>query len=431
MSFIGTLEQLKLPQVFQRLEAYEKSGLLVIKQREKWIEFYFQQGRLMCVGPVEANTNLGEQLLHAGVISPQALQELMLTTGSIQLNETRVALTLMDLGYVNQESLRAWATTEAAEKLRVVLSWPLGEIYFEDEAQPPADRLLVALSLVPLLSSISSQVHESQPIYTGATSTGTQERPGPVKRVPDTPGSPALLSASELVSEASFVPPVTSSLQPYQATVDTSSSNTLTTSLTAPKHIARPTLPRRIGTSFMTPEMVLVPTDLSSLREQNPRVQLTPEQWRLFTLADGCTSLKMVCQALGVTGELVCLVVGELIALGLVHVILPSAAAVNELSPVSRDLVASGLSNGYLTPGYAASTPQPWAIMPAPTAGTLMPFSPQPSMASQAQWGSGESGMMFVPGQGWVQKPQPLHTVQQNEPVRAFNGVYTRVSGGR
>jgi len=181
----------------------------------------------------------------------------------------------------------------------------------------------------------------------------------------------------------------------------------------------------------MTPEMVLVPTDLSSLREQNPRVQLTPDQWRLLTLADGYTSLKMACQALGVTRELVCLVTGELIALGLVHVILPSVVPVSELSPVSRDLVASGLSNGYLTPGYAASTPQPWAVMPAPTTGTLMPLSPQTSMAAQAQWGSGESGMMFVPGQGWVQKPQPLHTVQQNEPLRAFDGVYTRVGGGR
>jgi len=179
----------------------------------------------------------------------------------------------------------------------------------------------------------------------------------------------------------------------------------------------------------MTPEMVLVPTDLSSMREQNPRVQLTPEQWRLFTLADGCTSLKMACQALGVTGELVCLVVGELIALGLVHVTLPSAVPVNELSPVSKDLVASGLSNGYLTPGYAASSPQPWAVMPTPATGALMPFSAQPSMTAQTQWGSGESGMMFVPGQGWVQKPQPLHPVQQKEPVRAFKDVYTRVDG--
>jgi hypothetical protein len=432
VSFIGTLEQLKLPQVFQRLETYEKGGLLVIKQGEKWIEFYFQQGRLMCVGPVEANTNFGEQLLHAGVISPQALQQLIFTTGSIHLNETRVALTLMDLGYVNQESLRAWATMEAVEKLRVALSWPIGEIYFEDGAQPPADRLLIALSVVPLLSSASSQIRTSQPIYTGATSTVTQERPDPVTRVPDTPGSQALLSASELVSEDSFVPPVASSpasSQPYLATVVSSSSNTPATSLTAPKHIPRPTPPRRIDTSFMTPEMMLVPTDLSSLREQNPRVQLTPDQWRLFTLADGCTSLKMACQALGVTREVVCLVAGELIALGLAHVILPSTLPVNELSPVSRDVVASGLSNGYVTPGYAASTPQPWAVMPAPTTGTLRPFSPQTSMATQAQWGSGESGMMFVPGQGWVQKPQPLRTEQQNDPVRAFNGVYTYVGG--
>ncbi len=434
MSFIGTLEQLKLPQVFQRLEAYEKSGLLIIKQREMWVEFYFQQGRLMCVGPVKANINFGEQLLHAGVISPQALRELIFTTNSIQLDETRVALTLMDLGYVNQESLRAWATTEATEKLQVALSWSTGEIYFEDGAQSPAGRLLIALSVLSLLSSLPSQVPVPQPVYTAAASTATQERPDPVTRVPVTPGNPPLLSASELVSEASFVPPVASShasSQSYQLHIDSSPSHTPATYLTAPRHIPRPTLPRRIDTSFMTPEMVLVPIDLSSLREQNPHVQLTPEQWRLFTLADGSTSLKMACQALGGARELVCLVAGELMALGLVLVVLPSAVPVNELSPVSRNLVASGLSNGYLTPGYAASTPQPWAVMPAPTTGTLMPFSPQTSMATQAQWDNSESDMMFVPEQGWVQKSQALRIVQQNDLVRTFNGVYTRVGGGR
>jgi len=394
VSFIGTLEQLKLPQVFQRLEAYEKSGLLVIKQQEMWVEFYFQQGRLMCVGPVKANVNFGEQLLLAGVISPQALRELIFTTETVQLSETRVALTLMDLGYVNQESLRAWATTEATEKLQVALSWSTGEIYFEDGAQLSTDRLLIALSVKSLLSSLPSQVRVPQPVYTATTSAVTQERPDPLTRVPVTPANPPLLSASELVSEDSFVPPGASShasFQSHQLPVDSSPSPTATTSLTAPRHIPRPALPRRIDTSFMTPEMVIVPIDLSSLREQNTHVQLTPEQWRLFTLADGSTSLKMACQALGVARELVCLVAGELIALGVVHVVLPSAVPVNELSPASRNLAASGLSNGYLTPGYAASSPQPWAVMPAPTTGTLLPFSPQTSMATRAQWGYSES----------------------------------------
>ena len=376
-----------LPQVFQRLEAYEKSGLLVIKQREKWVECYFQQGRLMCVGPVKTNINFAEQLLHAGVISPQALRELIFTTNTIQLDETHVALKLIELGHVNEESLRAWATTEATEKLQVALSWATGELYFEDGAQPPAGRLLIALSVMSLLPPLLSQVHVPRPVSTA--STVTQERPDPVTGVPVTPSNPPLLSASELVSEDSFVPPVASpraSSQFYQPPVDPGPAHAPATSLTAPRYIPRPVLPRRIDTSFMTPEMVLVPVDLSSLREQNPHVQLTPEQWRLFTLADGSTSLKMACQALGVARELVCIVAGELIALGLVHVVLPSAVPMNELSPASRNIMAPGLSSGYLTPGYAASTPQPWAVMPAPTTGTLMQFSPQTSMAAQAQW---------------------------------------------
>ncbi len=60
-----------------------------------------------------------------------------------------------------------------------------------------------------------------------------------------------------------------------------------------------------------------------------------------------------------------------------------------------------------------------------------MPFSPQTSMATQAQWGYSESDMMFVPEQGWVQRPQPLRIEQQHDPVRTFNGVYTRVGGSR
>ncbi len=52
-------------------------------------------------------------------------------------------------------------------------------------------------------------------------------------------------------------------------------------------------------------------------------------------------------------------------------------------------------------------------------------------MATQAQWDNSESDMMFVPEQGWVQKSQALRIVQQNDLVRTFNGVYTRVGGGR
>jgi hypothetical protein len=430
VSLIGTLEQLNLLQVLQRLEAYEKSGLLVVKHKEKWVEFYFQQGRLMCLGPV--NTGLGDRLLQAGIISPQALQESMATIGSMPPNETRIALTLMDLGHVSEASLRAWATKEAIENLQLALTWSTGEIYFEDGLRPSNDRLLIAVPVASLLSSLRPRM--SQPVYTGATSTATQELFVSIVPAPDASGGPVLLSASELVSESSFIAPVTSSLsssQPYQILGDSGSPNTTSSWLSQPRPVSRPMPPQRIDTSFMMPEMLLMPSDLSSLRDQNPHVQLTPEQWRLFTLVDGSTSLKMACQTLGATPELVCLLAGELMALGLVQVLLPSSAPANELSPISRDLAASSLSNGYLVPGYAASIPQPWAVMPTPTTETLRPFSPSTSIATRSQWGNGESPMMFVPGHGWVHKSQPLQTLAQNDPPRAINGVYMQVGGTR
>src|SRR5258708_34038984 len=91
-----------------------------------------------------------------------------------------------------------------------------------------------------------------------------------------------------------------------------------------------------VDTSFMQPHMVLLPTNLSTLREQNPQIELTPEQWRLFTRADGQTTLQMACQALVMLPQQVCKVAGELLALGLVTI-----------SSGTQDVVSAGLGNGY------------------------------------------------------------------------------------
>src|SRR5947209_16379409 len=137
--------------------------MLVIKQEVLWVELYFRDGRLMCIGPVRPNATLGDRLLQAGVISAQALQETISTTGIAQPGETRIALTLMDLGYVSHEGLRAWATKEAREVIQVLLKWQGGEIYFKDGWQPPTDRLLVALSPAALLHPAAGAIPVPQP----------------------------------------------------------------------------------------------------------------------------------------------------------------------------------------------------------------------------------------------------------------------------
>jgi len=153
VSLIGSLEKVNLSDILQRIEVYAKTGLLKVQQGEQRVELYFRQGQLMCIGPVQTNITLGDRLLQDRVISQEALQEVMSAIELSHPSETRMALTLIDLGHVNHEGLRTWAAKEASKVIRVLFTWPKGEIYFEDEVQPAAERLLISLPITSLLPS--------------------------------------------------------------------------------------------------------------------------------------------------------------------------------------------------------------------------------------------------------------------------------------
>jgi len=476
VSLIGTLEQFNLSSVLQRVETHSKTGLLIVKQGAHWVEFYFREGRLICIGPVRTNATLGERLLQDGVVSAHALQQALLSIGSDQPGETRTALALMDLGLVEHSALRAWAAQKAVDVLQVLLSWTSGEIYFEDEVPPPPDRLLVALSVASLLSSMSTTSPTSAPQSTrnGFFSSTTQGS----ERTPHTPPPeaaklPTLMSASQFFQETpapmnslpgieAFVSPASSSSvqrpepsppvvpAPSPTTESLASSLPATESLPSffdfgldegsstnstlsrPERVMNPVPPKRIDTSFMRPDMVLAPVDLSAFREQNPPIQLTPDQWRLLTRVDGRTSLQVACQELRVPPALVCRVAGELLAEGLIQLIPPGSAPIqiNELSPISGSMATSGLNNGYVTPGYTATTASPWS--PAlPTSDVAPPHAAATPFATESQWGNGGNGATFVPGRGWIATPQPLQPLHSSGSLVAQRGVYAQVGGGR
>lgn len=202
--------------------------------------------------------------------------------------------------------------------------------------------------------------------------------------------------------------------------------------LAAPVRVTTPIIPKRIDPSFMHPDMVLMPADLSAVREQNPSVALTPDQWRLLTRADGRTSLRLACQELGMLPEQICQVAGELIAENLIHVVAPVTGPMSAgpmPMPVSQERAMPGLNNSYVMPGYAAAPAAPWsapAAMPETprfAASASMPFE------TQSQWGNGGNGAIFVPGRGWVASSQPLQPLQSSGPLAVNSGMYAQVGG--
>ncbi len=410
-----------------------KTGLLTVRLGTHPIELYLREGRLMCIGPVRTNATLGERLLQDGVISSHALQETLLAVGNARYSETRMALTLMDLGHVSHENLRAWATRKATEVLQILLTWTSGEVYFDEDATPPGDRLLVALSISTLLSAIPvSASPESS--HENAQAFVEQEEPDqpPVTSVYSVPNAPTLVSASDLLSEddppptAVFSADAFSSLRPPEGTT---SGSLVDAATIYPAVVAAPTPAKRIDTSFMRPDMVLTPLDLSVARERNPQIQLTPNQWRLLTRVDGRTSLQVACVELAMTPDMVCQVAGELIAENLIQLSLPAQLQTNEFSPTARELFSSGQNYDLGAPGYATPSAPSWS--PAlPSSDVLPQFASSVPFETQSQWGNGGNNASFVPGRGWIASPQPLQPLPTNGPLAStYSDIYAQVGG--
>src|SRR5258708_15042742 len=77
-------------------------------------------------------------------------------------------------------------------------------------------------------------------------------------------------------------------------------------SLTPPQRVTVPRPPMRIDTSFMRPEMVLLPVDLSALREQNPQLPMIPDQCLVLPRVHGQTNLWAMFSDLSVPSEFFC-----------------------------------------------------------------------------------------------------------------------------
>ncbi|HEU5382074.1 MAG TPA: DUF4388 domain-containing protein [Ktedonobacteraceae bacterium] len=473
MSLIGSLEQFDLANILRRIEVFAKTGLFVVKQQDTWAEFYFRQGQLVCIGPMHTNVTLLDRLLQANLLSYQAVPQIRSVISAVESNETRIALALIEEGYLSREILRAWAAHETSQVLQKIFTWSTGELYFEEDCSTPADRLLVALSISALLDAMPvSNASTPAPRSAGVRAPDTDElvskrspltstqpmvlnngnigqfnaaqlietelpfaSPTPEQVPPTFAGAPAThnpevsgtLSASQLLGDLSFGTPGSqsspSSNAPDPQTTPTGSlfgaeldiSASTQSTLIPPQPVANPLPPARIDTSFMTPDLVLVPVDLSSLRERNPQVQLTPDQWRLFSLVDGQVSLQGLCSLLMASAEQVRMVAGELMAIGLVMPLTQNTGSFNEFVPSAQPVMNT---NQFSPASYASAAPtwmpsQPTSLPPAPFAAPI---------ETQSQWGNGNTGMTFMMGGGWVLSSKQAAS-QSGQPNMAYAPV--------
>lgn len=557
MSLIDKLEQPTLANVMRDIEQHASSGQLVVKQGVWRVELSFHQGNLMCIGPVRTQATLGERLLAAGIISPQALQETMQAIGDGIPSEARIARTLIELNHVSREALRTWAVERATEVIQPLLSWSQYELSFDENIPLPSDRLFVKIAPSSLLAKPEQVVQrnsssaQSMPSVPAATPVASPTASGasrpslpPIVRNSNTDNGPSVqgegvaqslpsmhvsqpaTSAPNIHVEATKVPrvdiakvptlmdssqffpdnvpvtPLLRSTDPLMAAVKSSGSAKVPSfispsSTSSEKQIAFPSplatqqtpdgtsfaeqeppsinfpklldeqdipfssFPRlvdeqdapsatfallfdgqeeqavakpkpllsaasmRVDTSFMSGDMVLVPTDMEQLAAQELDIQITPPQWQLFIRADGQTSLSKICVDLRVYREQVYQIAGELMMLGLVQII---PTQVPQGMPQSQVSYPNGPYNAPMSlNAMLPSTPS----LGTPNADVQSSFGTVPSFDVQSQGGNRGNGNTFGPGAVWSTPSMPLQSSPNNGPTMATPGNYMPVGGRR
>ncbi len=442
------LEQLDLSSILQRVEMHAKTGLLVVDKGEHRVELYFRDGRLMALGPMHSPLSLGEQLCQMGYISTSALQQVLALIGNKHFSEISLASKLIELGYVNQDQLRSWATRRAQEAIRTITGWSSGTVSFEEQKMPPADRLLVAVAISSFLSSqpssipvtpqssllSSSSAAVSQLMYEQvrqAASVGPTIPETPTMVPADVSNIPTLLEAAQFIESSSLLsasallgfadegspsPMKTRSTNEMQSLSLSSGSVPVLPRLQQSQPMPVLAAPQQVDISYMQPDMVLASADMTQLVESNAQIQITPDQWRVLTRVDGHTSLKRASQELLMAPSQLCVVAGGLVALGIIRVVMPEHQPIKEFSPVSKEYAMAGLNNGYVMPGAAVAPTPPWAA--ALPSSDVMPQQMSPStFETRSQWGNGGNGATFVAGYGWAVRSNSPQSFSAERPV--------------
>ena len=179
----------------------------------------------------------------------------------------------------------------------------------------------------------------------------------------------------------------------------------------------------RIDTSFMSGDMVLIPTDMEQLAAQELDIQITPPQWQLFIRADGQTSLSKMCIDLRVYREQVYQIAGELMMLGLVQVI---PTQVPEAMPQAQEFYPVSVYNAPMPlNGMLPSTPP----LGTPNSDVQSSFGAVPSFDVQSHGGNRGNGTAFGPHGAWNASSMPLQSSPNNGPMMAMPGNYMPVGG--
>ena len=157
MSLKGNLETFFLNSILQLLSDDQKSGVLQVKNHQKEVKIYFQDGEIVYATGNQRESRLGYHLQSKGTISRENLHE-CLDAG--QKQKKALGKVLVEKGYISAENLEKIIHDQIEEIIFDLFIWDKGDFEYKDANLNLQGMVFTRLNVVKLLLEASRRIDE-------------------------------------------------------------------------------------------------------------------------------------------------------------------------------------------------------------------------------------------------------------------------------
>lgn len=158
MALKGNLKDFGTTQLLNLVHLARKTGALQLWRDSKESELYFREGKLIHAIMTGDDGLLTSMLVKGGKLSRDQAQAIR--TRSRERDDKRLALILIQNGYVSKEDVVQSATNYILDIVYHLFTWTDGQFNFEPDKEPDRTRLTVPIELSNVIMEGSRRVQE-------------------------------------------------------------------------------------------------------------------------------------------------------------------------------------------------------------------------------------------------------------------------------
>lgn len=158
MALRGNLRDFTVTQLLNLVHLAKKTGALAIDGAGDKADIFFREGKLAYARLSREDDHLAYILYKTKVLSKG--QYKAIADRAKGMSDKELGLLLINAGYVTQDTIINSLHQYFAGIIRRLFTWAEGSFNFENDAQPPADRITVRLDLENIIIEGARQLRE-------------------------------------------------------------------------------------------------------------------------------------------------------------------------------------------------------------------------------------------------------------------------------